>query len=169
MTRYLLLHSPMDCGRGSFCSFYTKMTRRPCQSCFIELLSTWTLKTRYLLERRNPRRGKGKKMHDKTGDGRRPKPEINGRIGALSPRLEDLRTSPRWLPLSIKSWYRSRMMQPWCGPASWREIPIRGPETNIAVFIETTVTTRLNAMTWSSRLKPLLDKGNYNDSSIKKG
>ena len=32
----------------------------------------------------------------------------------------------------------------------------------------TTVATRLNVMTWSSRLRPWLDKGNYNNLSTKK-
>ena len=51
-------------------------------------------RTGYWPERKNPRRGKGKKMHGRVGDGRRLEPEIDERIGALSPPLEDSPTSP---------------------------------------------------------------------------
>ena len=37
--------------------------------------------TNYWLEKRNPKKGKDKKMHDKIGDKRQLGPKIDGRIG----------------------------------------------------------------------------------------
>ncbi|XP_075670419.1 uncharacterized protein LOC142640227 [Castanea sativa] len=48
-----------------------------------------------LLAREYPRRRKGKRMHDRTRDGRRLEPETNGRIGTPNHPLEGSQTSPR--------------------------------------------------------------------------
>ena len=68
--------------KGKFLFSLYKNYLRPCQ------MSYWP-------ERRNPRRGKGKNMHNRTGDGRGPELEIEGRIGAPNPPLEGSQTSPR--------------------------------------------------------------------------
>ena len=41
-----------------------------------------------LPKRKNPKRGKGKKMHDRIGDGRWLEREIDERIGAPNPSLK---------------------------------------------------------------------------------
>ena len=48
----------------------------------------------YWLEKRNPKRKKGKKMHSKTGNGRHLGPKTDGRIGAPDPPLEGSPASP---------------------------------------------------------------------------
>ena len=89
-TRYWLLHLPISCERGSFCSPYTKTTQKPCYMCFIEPLSTWMQKTHYWPERKNPRRGIDRKMHGRIEDGRRLELETNRRISTPNRPLEGL-------------------------------------------------------------------------------
>ena len=125
-------------------------------------------RTRYWPKRKSLRRGKGKKMPGRTGDRRWLELETDGKIGTPNPPLEGSQASPCWLPRLIRSWCRSKMIQPWRGLASWKEIPARDLETSIAAFIGIMVTTHPNAMTWSNRLRPLSDRENYNDSSVKK-
>ena len=136
--------------------------------CFIEPLSTWTRMMRYWPKRKTPRRGKCKKMHGKTWDGRQLEPETDRKIGAPNPQLKGSQVSPCWPPQLIKSWCRSRMIRPWRGLASWREILVKDLETSIVAFMEIIVMTHLNAMTWSNKLRPLSNRENYNDMSAKK-
>ena len=51
------------------------------------------LKKRYWLERKNPRKGRDKKTHGKTGGERRQGWETGGMKGVLSPRGEDSQAS----------------------------------------------------------------------------
>ena len=57
---------------------------------FLEPLSTLTQKMYYWHKSKNPRRGKGKKTHGKTGDGRQLGQETDGRTGTLNHPLEGL-------------------------------------------------------------------------------
>ena len=51
-------------------------------------------KTHYRLERRSPRRGKGKKIHSRTKDGKQQGSETNGRIGIPNPHWEVQKLHP---------------------------------------------------------------------------
>ena len=150
-TKHSLLHSPMGNGRGSFYFPYTKTTQKPCRMYLIKLLSTWTRKMRCLPKKRSLKSEKGKKMYGRIGDERQQGQETDKRIGVPSPSLGVSQALPRWRPLLIKSWYRSRTRQPWHGLESWKETPARCLKINTVVSTETTVTTCLNVMIWSSR------------------
>ena len=150
-TRYSWQHSRMGCGKVSFYYPCTRMTWKLCQMYSTGLSSTWMQKMHYLLVRRSLGREKDRRKPDMIGGERWPERETKGRTNAPNPLQEGSRTSPLWIPRSIKSWCRSKTKGPWHSPASWKEILARGPGINIADYTTITAMTHLNALTWSSR------------------
>ena len=95
MIRYLLSPSQTGCERVSFCFPYTKMTRKPCRKYFTGPPSTWMLRTRCQLGKRNRKEGKGRTISNKNKGARGPGRETGEMNVAPNLQEEDLRASPR--------------------------------------------------------------------------